>query len=484
MVNMRVNKMVNRFEKIILISLDTLRADCIPSNPINLYKSEYKDISIDINKSSLDMLISKGVFFNNVIAAAPYTSASHGAIFTGLWPVENGLYDQFNHKLNAKTLFEIAKNFGFRTIFKTDFPLILGKHLGMTNGIDDYFIEDNNAALDSLREPGKSLAFFHFGAIHYPYGFHNLKLGGEKYIEKVRSLEKRLSIKSNIFQGLDDMAVETFRNPEDLRMLFRYKAIIQKLFREKQYAKLFNLYLEGINHFMSTQFEPFFSELFSLLEKSEDYLIIIFSDHGEAWSQGCYGHHNSLDEGVIRVPLIFYTPGINPMLISSRVRTIDIAPTLLDIMGYDNHQQLSGSSLVPSIFDNASIEDRDAYSQVWVTDIKDVVASSHAIINGQEMKHDAQNFHYKEAIYHSNYKYHKQYYRFVENSEELEPFSDAIFYNLQKLDEPMIIEDSSFDQTRFENLLLAYNIKKKNNEDESSVTENIRRYLNSLGYKV
>ena len=106
------------YKKIIWISLDTLRADCINFNKNKLYTNEYK-VKNSIDNSKLDELCAKGCFFANAISVAPYTSASHAAYFTGLWPKNNGLYDQFNSKLNAKTVFELAKRAGYTTIFKT-----------------------------------------------------------------------------------------------------------------------------------------------------------------------------------------------------------------------------------------------------------------------------------------------------------------------------------------------------------------------------
>ena len=83
-------------------------------------------------------MLKAGTYYNNCFSAAPYTSASHAAYFTGLWPRHNGIYEFFNRKLIASTIFEHAKNQGYITIFQTDFPVILGKYLGFTTGIDHF----------------------------------------------------------------------------------------------------------------------------------------------------------------------------------------------------------------------------------------------------------------------------------------------------------------------------------------------------------
>ena len=75
-------------------------------------------------------------------------------------------------------------------------------------------------------------SFIHFGQIHYPYGFHNLKFGGEDYIKKIEFLEKKYDIKPEEI-NLEDMAIETFRTKEDLSLLYRYKKIIARLKRQR-----------------------------------------------------------------------------------------------------------------------------------------------------------------------------------------------------------------------------------------------------------
>ena len=176
-----------------MISLDTLRADGVASNPAKLYPHEYKT-KTKLRRTVFDELISKSFFFNNAISSASYTAASHASYFTGLWPKNNGIYDHFNSKLHAKTIFEHAKQNGYKTVFKTDFPLILGSYLNLINGVDDYLVEDDQTGLDILKKEDKVMSFFHFGQIHYPYGFHNLKYGGQDYKDKVIELENRYKL--------------------------------------------------------------------------------------------------------------------------------------------------------------------------------------------------------------------------------------------------------------------------------------------------
>jgi arylsulfatase A-like enzyme len=181
---------------IILVSIDTLRADCINASPrAHSYKNHHKTKTV-LKTTALDALLRSSVYFNNCYSAAPYTSASHGAYFTGVWPLHNGVYEFFNRKLQKPTIFEYARKQRYKTIFQTDFPIMLGPYLGHSKGVDHYYIEDEVQAFKKLKsyKNKNTVSFFHFGGVHYPYGFHTLKFGGKDYIKKVEELEKKYHV--------------------------------------------------------------------------------------------------------------------------------------------------------------------------------------------------------------------------------------------------------------------------------------------------
>lgn len=361
--------MKNYTQHIVLVSIDTLRADCINASPrAKGYLSQHKT-KIDLRTDPLDRILKSGLYFNNFFSAAPYTSAAHAAYFTGMWPLNNGVYEFFNRKLSKPTIFEYAKGKGYRTIFQTDFPVILGNSLGFTEGIDDYFIEDENKAFKKLAENSKNntLSFFHFGGVHYPYGFHTLKFGGKDYVNKVISLEKKYNISKKDRHKLKDILDETFRNKDDTEFLLRYKYIIEKLYSKRMYDDLFDLYLEGVNYFLQKRFKKFISNIKSFVDKNNA-ILFIFSDHGEEWDAHSEGHHNSLSDNILRVPLIVYGKQIKPRIEESLVRTIDLAPTIIELLPNSFEKiKMDGSNLnifKPSGHKHAA---KYAISQVWTS---------------------------------------------------------------------------------------------------------------------
>jgi arylsulfatase A-like enzyme len=64
--------------------------------------------------------------------------------------------------------------------------------------------------------------------------------------------------------------------------------------------------------------------------------------------RGVYQLHGAgLWDEVLHVPLIVAAPGLDPGIVPSQVRTVDIAPTVLDLAGLDPPAEADGSSLLP-----------------------------------------------------------------------------------------------------------------------------------------
>lgn len=455
---------------VILVSIDTLRADCINASPrARNYLKKYKT-KISLKTEVLDRLLKSGLYYNNCFSAAPYTSAAHAAYFTGMWPLHNGVYEFFNRKLIKPTIFEYAKKKGYKTIFQTDFPVILGHSLGFTKGVDNYFIENENKAFKELVKniKDKTLSFFHFAGVHYPYGFHTLKFGGKNYKDKIDFLEKKYKINSNERHNPTDILDETFRSRSDTKLLLRYKYIIEKLYRNKKYDALFELYLEGINYFLKNRFNKFILKVKNFVDRNNA-ILFLFSDHGEEWDSDSEGHHNSLSDNVLRVPLIIYGNQIKPGIRKKLIRTIDLAPTVIDIISYDN-KDISMDGFPLDIFKPLRKQSAKKYaiSQVWIS-----LASKKQIAN------------YQNAMVKDSYRKPLKTYLSGEvirtEDEKL-----AIYYKPDKSvsskKRAPTNQGSSLD---LEKILTEYNSFKKGvNNSIQDIEVKIRNELNNLGYRI
>lgn len=76
-------------------------------------------------------------------------------------------------------------------------------------------------------------------------------------------------------------------------------------------------------------------------------LIIVTGDHGESFNQhGSFGHGNGLYEQDVRVPMILINPHLSPARRFDRAAGhIDIAPTILDVLGIAPSPTWQGTSL-------------------------------------------------------------------------------------------------------------------------------------------
>jgi len=83
----------------------------------------------------------------------------------------------------------------------------------------------------------------------------------------------------------------------------------------------------------------------------KDTVLIVSADHGEAFGEhGFYKHAFEIWDVLTRVPLLVSGPGIKPKRISERRSHIDLAPTILDLMGVPPEKEFMGKSFVPELF--------------------------------------------------------------------------------------------------------------------------------------
>ncbi len=90
--------------------------------------------------------------------------------------------------------------------------------------------------------------------------------------------------------------------------------------------------------------------------------IIVSADHGESLGEhNHYRHGFQVWQQLIRVPWFFVVPGARARRVEVPRSHIDLAPTVLDLMGVAPEPEFTGRSLVPEIL-GAAAEERD----VWV----------------------------------------------------------------------------------------------------------------------
>jgi choline-sulfatase len=80
-------------------------------------------------------------------------------------------------------------------------------------------------------------------------------------------------------------------------------------------------------------------------------IVIVTADHGEAFGEhGFYKHAFEIWDVLTRVPLLVFGPGIKPKRIDERRSHIDLAPTILELMGVPSPTEFMGRSFAPELF--------------------------------------------------------------------------------------------------------------------------------------
>lgn len=102
-------------------------------------------------------------------------------------------------------------------------------------------------------------------------------------------------------------------------------------------------------------------------------IVIVMADHGEELNEhGLIGHIHNLYTQSLQVPLIIYDPQTDHKgeKINKIARLIDVAPTILDMVGLHTPEYMQGRTLMEYILRNRSPE-RTLYSQTFTPEAKD-----------------------------------------------------------------------------------------------------------------
>ena len=328
---------------VILIIVDGLRPDHLG---INGYKRD--------TSPTIDKIAKKSIFFTNAITAIPSTTPSVASMFTGLYPHSHGLRFMHRHKLDPKvtTLAEILHAHGYKTIgYDLD---SIGD--GIDKGFDAFSLlrwKISNKLKRTIKK------FFYW---KYSIGqAEELTITAKKQIKKYKNKKFFLYLhyedmhwpyKPPIpFGDIFDPDYEGNHIFNDWNGKIKRKDLIfnNTLPKEEIYHAI--AHYDGSIKYIDSQINGLVSYL-DYLKLKDKTLIIIVADHGENLGEhNLYFQHSlCLYEEAIRVPLIIYNPNFEKaQKIETQVQTIDIMPTILDILGIPSVEKTDGESLLPLI---------------------------------------------------------------------------------------------------------------------------------------
>jgi choline-sulfatase len=301
---------------VVLITIDTLRADHVGC---------YGDR--EARTPSLDALAHDGVLFRTVVASVPLTLPSHCSILTGAYPTLHGVRDNLGYNLpeDQPTLATILKANGYSTAAFVGAD-VLDPRRGLNRGFDTYSgpferrMTQDNPLVSNLQD---------------------LQRRAEEVVaDAIRWMDAQPSSAS----GPSFVWIHLYDPHTPYDPPARFRALVSSPYDgEIAYAD----YAIG--------------EFFRHLKDRGLYdstLIVATSDHGESFGEhGEYTHGYFVYDTTLLVPLIIKPPA-GPGLakpkaalqpIETPVRSVDIAPTILQFLGIHSASSMQGSGLLSLI---------------------------------------------------------------------------------------------------------------------------------------
>lgn len=312
----------NTTDKIILISIDNLRYDCVGYQPDKKELDKY-NVRYLLETPTLDKLSEKALCFTQSISTNTYTTSAHASVFTGLYPPHHGVRAFYDTKLSrqVKTLAEIFKEKGYITVFATD-VMALFKPLDLTRGFDYLFERDEEGLFIFLEKHKKEkiFLFMHFFDVHEPYLFSETppsKDYNNDYFHLMETLYQQHGIE------IKD------KKPHTLWHYFSNGL-------NKNIEYMLPIYVKGVAKFDNGRFKFVIEALdkISFLNRS---LTVIFSDHGEGKceqsNKNFFSHGGDLYDNVLRVPLLVLHNDVKPATDNRLVSICDIFEFVLEYAG-------------------------------------------------------------------------------------------------------------------------------------------------------
>ncbi|PWD98008.1 sulfatase-like hydrolase/transferase [Marinilabilia rubra] len=290
---------------VLLITIDCLGTDKLLSGRLNL--------------PFLSSFIKKGVLFDNMFATTSSTTPSIASIMTGQFPKVHGVISTYGHKIapEVKTLAEVLSNQGYRCSSFVSGPL--SKETGLERGFDHYV----------YRPPVWKIKFGRWSV-------------GFKQTEKIQK---------QVFENLDRLDIRKGKN------WFHWTHILNlhNRWRESKQPSCpktaYECALESLDGYLE--------KLISKVDLTNT-IVLMVGDHGHYVadidgalegidSSEAHGFH--VYDILTRVPFILYSPfhDFRKHTVKKLTSTIDLFPTLLDLLRIDQEDSMPGQSLVPLV---------------------------------------------------------------------------------------------------------------------------------------
>jgi arylsulfatase A-like enzyme len=332
---------------VLVVTFDTTRADHLGCYGHDTDTSPH-----------LDALAAEAVRFDFAISTSGLTPMSHASIFTGLNPHRHGIrvfYGPTGHNLreDRPTLAELLAGAGWKTAAFVS-AYTASQRYGLHRGFELF-----NTGLDrhlermDLTRQQRHQHFWHDGPST------NTQRRGDATTDAVLDWLERVEDTFFLWVHYFDPHDPSLVPPPDFLDPF---GITPGKDAETRIA----LYDPEILY-MDFQFGRILARL---RERGwyDDTLIVVMADHGQGLMQHGWLRHRLLYQEDIRIPLLFRVPGLDGgRVVDALVRSVDVFPTLLDLLDVEVPPGLDGMSLRAMLEGETESRPRIGYAEALNT---------------------------------------------------------------------------------------------------------------------
>ena len=303
-----------RGANVLLITIDTLRAD-----HVGAYGST-RGLT-----PTIDRLAAEGLRFETTYAHIPLTLPSHASLMTASYPTRHGVHDNGTFRLSEKSpaLAMALKAAGYRTAAFVG-AFVLDARFGLNRGFDVYD--------DRMLGSSADLELVQRSAEQVLAPAHDwIVTGGSK------------SSPWFAWAHLYDPH-EPYTPPEPYRSRYTSDPYSGEIAYADAALGHFLVQLRAAGALAHT-------------------LVVITSDHGESLGEhGERTHGLFAYDATLRVPLVVWAPSrIRPAVFSDITRLVDVAPTVLDLVGAAPLTNADGRSVRPFLAGERPFDDPGSY---------------------------------------------------------------------------------------------------------------------------
>lgn len=389
---------------IFFLLIDSFRAD-------KFYGKEKTSVT-----PNLDSLIQNGVYFTQTINSSPASTSAIASVLTGKWPHKVITNGETHHELshNEPNFINHLNKLGYNTIaltpeyfnyakLTTDFKESLQFNGGLHDGVGQKIID----ILEKLESPW--FFFIHILDIHgtarnFPKQYDNQKFGFNGYERRISAMDpwfgkifnkidkdKTLSILTadhSTDRGIYSLEQEEMKKNLNQNNLKPFVGVANKILSKTLTKKLRGFYID--------------KKIKTKNKKRNNALknISKLSPYEKRVQNNLVNPGFSLFDDRFRIPLLFSGLGMEPKIIDNQIRSVDIFPTIFDIIDTASDTTLDGTSVLPLI-KGKFFEEKPALMQI-ITNWLETKSKSNVNLIGVRFN----GFKYFRSINNSNENVH------------------------------------------------------------------------------